>query len=114
MANSIAIMSDAAHIACDVFGFGVSICALKYALTQADEHYTFGYHRAEVLGAFCSIFTVWVMTALLMYEATMRFFEPPEILGGVMLTIAVLSLFFNLIMIKILHSGEGGHVHIGG
>ena len=54
------------------------------------------------------------MTGWLFYEATMRFFDPPEIGGEIMLTVAVTSFFFNLIQIKILHSGEGGHVHIGG
>jgi len=96
-ANSIAIMSDAAHIASDVIGFGISIIALKIAHRQANDTYTFGYHRVEVLGAFCSIFTVWFMTGWLFYEATMRFFDPPEIGGSIMLTVAVASFFFNLI-----------------
>ena len=68
----------------------------------------------EILGAFGSIFIIWLMTAFLIYEATMRFFKPPEITGWIMLSVAVLSFFFNLIQIKILHSGEGGHVHAGG
>ena len=113
-ADSIAIMSDAAHIASDVIGFGISICALRMAHRKADSTYTFGYHRVEIIGAFCSIFTIWIMTVWLLYEATQRFFNPPEIMGGIMLSIAVLSFFFNLIQIKILHSGEGGHVHAGG
>ena len=113
-ADSIAIMSDAAHIASDVFGFGISIFALHIAHKRADEKYTFGYHRVEILGAFGSIFVIWIMTAFLIYEATCRFFEPPEIIGSVMLGVAILSFFFNLIQIKILHSGEGGHVHLGG
>lgn len=78
-ADSIAIMSDAAHIASDVIGFGISICALHIAHRNANSTYTFGYHRVEILGAFCSIFTIWIMTAWLIYEATQRFFKEPEI-----------------------------------
>ena len=96
-ANSIAIMSDAAHIASDVIGFGISICALQIAHRAANTKYTFGYHRVEILGAFCSIFTIWLMTVWLIYEATMRFFTPPEIGGKIMLSVACLSFFFNLI-----------------
>ena len=70
LANSIAIMSDAAHIASDVIGFGISICALKIAHRRANSQYTFGYHRVEIVGAFCSIFTIWIMTVWLFYEAT--------------------------------------------
>ena len=73
-ANSIAIMSDAAHIASDVIGFGISICSLKIAQRHATDKYTFGYHRVEIIGAFCSIFTIWILTVWLLYEATKRFF----------------------------------------
>ena len=113
-ANSIAIMSDAAHIASDVIGFGISICALKIAHRNADSTYTFGYHRVEIIGAFCSIFTIWIMTVWLLYEATKRFWGTEDIGGTLMLSVAGASFVFNLIQIKILHSGEGGHVHIGG
>ena len=113
-ANSIAIMSDAAHIASDVIGFGISICALRIATRNANSQYTFGYHRYEIIGAFCSIFTIWIMTLWLFVEATKRFFNPPEIGGTIMFATAIASFFFNLIQIKILHSGEGGHVHAGG
>ena len=113
-ANSIAIMSDAAHIASDVIGFGISICALKIAHRNANSTYTFGYHRVEIIGAFCSIFTIWIMTIWLLYEATKRFWGTEDIGGTLMLSVAGASFVFNLIQIKILHSGEGGHVHAGG
>ena len=114
-ANSIAIMSDAAHIASDVIGFGISICALRIAHKDANAKYTFGYHRVEIIGAFCSLFTIWIMTAWLVYEAIGRFFDPDtSVVGPIMLTVACMSFIFNLIQIKILHSGEGGHVHLGG
>lgn len=96
-ADSIAIMSDAAHIASDVIGFGISICALKIAHRDANKEFTFGYHRVEILGALCSIFTVWIMTVWLFVEATERFFTQPEIAGTIMFSVAILSFFFNLI-----------------
>lgn len=113
MANSIAIMSDAAHLASDVFGLGVSVVTLNVAMRDANKTFTYGYHRAEIMGALFSLLTIWLMAAWLVYEATFRFFDPPEIMGGIMLSVAILSLVFNLIQIKILHSGEGGHMHAG-
>jgi len=68
--NSIAIMSDAVHIASDVIGFGISICCLKIAQRNATTKFTYGYHRAEIVGAFCSIFAIWIPTIWLIYEAT--------------------------------------------
>ena len=113
MSNSIAIMSDAAHLGSDVFGLGVSVIALNMAMKNSTQTYTFGYHRVEVLGALFSIFTIWVMAAGLVYEATMRFYDPPEIMGNIMFGVAVLSLVFNIIQIWILHTGEGAHMHGG-
>jgi solute carrier family 30 (zinc transporter), member 2 len=74
---------------------------------------SFGYHRAEVVGTLGSIIFLWVLTIWLVFEATDRFFNPPEIEGFIMFVTAVLGLIFNLIQMKILHSGEG-HYHLGG
>lgn len=112
--GSIAILSDAAHIASDAIGFSISILALHISHTRANSKYTFGYHRVEVLGALCSIFAVWAMTAFLVCKAWPRLFDPHDVGGRGMLWIAFASLIFNLIMIKVLHSGEGGHAHPGG
>jgi hypothetical protein len=60
-----------------------------------------------------SIATMWVMTVWLLVEATNRFFEPPKVHGWIMLLVACIGLVFNLIQIKILHTGDG-HYHLGG
>ena len=83
-AHSIAILSDAAHLGTDVLGLAISVIAMAIAQKQATERFSFGFHRAEVLGAIISILTIWVMVAGLVYEATMRFLNPPEIAGKVM------------------------------
>lgn len=53
------------------------------------------------------------MTLWLLGEATKRFFEPPQVKGKIMLIVAVMGLFFNLIQMRILHAGDG-HYHLGG
>ena len=73
MADSIAILSDAAHLVSDVFGLGVSVWAIHIATNNANSKYTYGYHRAEILGTLTSIFTIWAMTAYLVDEAVHRF-----------------------------------------
>lgn len=97
LANSIAIMSDAAHLTSDVIGIGISILALHMAQQGSSGTYTFGLHRAEIIGALISIFTIWGMAIWLCVEATRRLYEPPEIVGSVMFGVACMSLVFNLI-----------------
>ena len=53
------------------------------------------------------------MTIWLVYEASERFTKPSAVNGGLMWIVAVVSLIFNIIQIKILHSGDG-HYHLGG
>ena len=97
LAHSIAIMSDAAHLVSDALGILISIIALKIAEKEANDSNTFGYHRAEVIGALLSIFFIWGVTIWLMVEATYRILYPESINGKTMLYVSVMCLVFNLI-----------------
>ena len=110
VANSVALLGDAGHLATDALGVSISVVAICIAQKHATKKYSFGFHRAEVLGALVSIFSIWLMLVFLCFEAVERVRNPPEIDGTVMLSTAILSIVFNLIMIKVLHSGEG-HSH---
>lgn len=96
-AGSIAIFADSAHLASDIVGFGVSILALKLAQKDSTDHLTYGWHRAEIIGTMVSVASIWIMTVWLFVEATMRFFEPVQVVGPKMLMMAILSLVFNCI-----------------
>ena len=96
-AGSIAIMADAAHLSSDIIGFGVSIIALRLGQKGPNDHLTYGWNRAEIIGTMVSVATIWVMTVWLFIEATFRFFEEPQVTGSKMLIIAVIALMFNLI-----------------
>lgn len=97
MAGSIAIFTDSAHLASDMLGFAISMMALNMGQQGSTQHYTFGWHRAEVVGTLVSISVIWIMTLWLIGEATKRFFEPPQVKGLTMLIVAVMGLIFNLI-----------------
>jgi solute carrier family 30 (zinc transporter), member 2 len=99
MADSIAIISDAAHLGSDVLGFGVTIWALSMSRKKSGGKYTYGYHRAEVLGTIFSIFTIWAMVAYLVNNAIHRFMNPAAhpIEGAYMLIVSCCGLGFNLI-----------------
>lgn len=97
LAGSIAIFTDSAHLASDLLGFGVSILALHLAQKSAEGNLTYGWHRAEIIGTLVSVSSIWIMTGWLFYEATKRFFQPPQVEGDVMLIVSVMGLIFNLI-----------------
>jgi zinc transporter 2 len=105
MANSIAIMTDAAHLLSDLLSFIISIVALYYAKFPADKKFTYGYHRSEVLGALISITIVWILTVLLLSESIQKLYESHHpVKGDVMLITSTIGLVFNMIMAYVLHS----------
>lgn len=115
LAHSIAIMSDAAHLVSDALGIVISIVALKVAEREANDRNTFGYHRAEVLGALASIFFIWGVTIWLIVEATFRILYPLTIDGKTMLYVSLMCLVFNLVQMSILHSKDlHDHAHLPG
>src|SRR6476646_7753781 len=106
-AGSLAIMTDAAHLRSDLAGFLVSLICLWLTKRKATAVLSFGFKRAEVLGALLSVSLIWVVTGFLLVEAVERSsqilrrdpnYEP--INGELMLGVAVLGLMCNLIILK--------------
>ena len=81
-------MTDAAHMFSDLAGFGVSILSIWIGTLPSTEKYTFGYKRAEIIGALVSVLLIWGLTVGLVYEAVMRTLNPEEVDGFIMLITA--------------------------
>ena len=130
VSGSLAILTDAAHLMSDLVGFVVSLVALHLAKRKPTAVLSFGFKRAEVLGALLSVSIIWVLTGFLLIEAFSRarriLFplkgdEPVEpIKGDVMFLVACLGLLCNLVMLAVLgghghsHALGGGHGHAHG
>jgi len=115
LANSLAIMTDAAHLLSDLAGFLISIFALWLATRPATSRLSFGFHRAEILRALISVLLIWLLTGILVYEAVWRLMHPQDVDGKIMFIVATLGLLVNFTMGIILLQGGHGHSHgLGG
>lgn len=76
LANSLAIMTDAAHMFSDVSGFFISICSILVSKLPATSKMTYGYQRAEIIGAMTSVILIWGLTLWLITESIQRLFHP--------------------------------------
>lgn len=112
IANSLAIMTDAAHLLSDLASFLISIFALWLATRAPTSRLSFGFHRAEILGALISVIMIWLLTGILVYEAVQRIREPEEVDGKIMFIVACCGLGVNLAMGLILY--QSGHQHSHG
>lgn len=102
--NSLALLSDAAHVFLDLFALILSLAAIKLASIPASERHTFGFHRSEVFASFINGLTVFLMALGILYEAWLRFAAPEAVKSLPMLIIAVIGLVMNLLAAKALHS----------
>ena len=64
-----AIIADAAHMLSDFFSLGISLGAIYLSERPMVKKYTFGYKRAEVIGALLIIIIIWIVTGVLLYLA---------------------------------------------
>ena len=111
LANSIAIMSDAAHLLSDLLGFIISIISIHISRKVAKNDMSYGYHRAEIIGALVSIILIWALTLWLLYEATLRIIRTPQVDGLIMIIIAIIGFSFNVIMGVVLAKSGVPHSH---
>nr|BAJ97879.1 predicted protein [Hordeum vulgare subsp. vulgare] len=116
-ANSLAILTDAAHLLSDVAAFAISLFSLWAAGWEATPQQSYGFFRIEILGALVSIQLIWLLAGILVYEAIMRLLnESGEVQGSLMFAVSAFGLFVNIIMAVLLghDHGHGGHGHSHG
>lgn len=105
--NSLALLSDAAHVFMDLFALGLSLMAIFLANRPADDERTFGWHRAEVFASLINGSTLLVIAIGILFEAWERFSHPEAVKSKEMFIIAVIGLVANLVAASRLH----GHSH---
>eukprot|EP00794_Sanderia_malayensis_P012305 gene12305-13574_t len=114
LANSLAVMTDAAHLLSDFAGFMISLFAIWLGTRKATKKMSFGWHRAEVMGALLSVLIIWILTGILVYEAVMRLIKGNiKIDAVIMLITSGIGVVINIILGATLHGGHG-HSHGGG
>ena len=106
LTNSLALLPDAGHMLSDAISLAVALAAFKMGEKAADSARTYGYRRFEILAAVFNGVTLIVIAVFIIIEAAGRFINPPEVATTGMLIIAVLGLLVNIVVAKILMSGD--------
>ena len=115
VSGSLALLSDAGHMAADAVALGAALVATRIATRQdTTGRRTYGSYRAEV---FASGFTVLLMLGVAVYvviEALSRIGESVEVEAGPMLIVGVLGLVINLISMALLRGGAAESLNVKG
>jgi cobalt-zinc-cadmium efflux system protein len=96
IANSLALLSDAAHMLTDAAAIGLALVAINLARRPAEGRMTFGLKRVEILSAQANGITLLVLAALIAIEAVGRLVSPPAVEGGLILVVALVGIVVNL------------------
>jgi cobalt-zinc-cadmium efflux system protein len=102
VSNSLALLSDSAHMISDVFALGLSMIAIYMARRPSNSKYTFGFLRFEIIASFLNGLTLIIIAVGISIEGIRRMVNPEEIDLRLMLTIAVIGLIVNIVLTIVL------------
>ncbi|MED3748888.1 cation diffusion facilitator family transporter [Geobacillus stearothermophilus] len=102
ISNSLALLSDSAHMASDVLALGLSMVALYMATRPPNRRFTFGFLRFEIITSFLNGLTLAVIALWILWEGIQRFLHPEPINFRLMLGIAAIGLIVNLTLTIVL------------
>ncbi len=105
LTGSLALLADAGHMLTDAAGLAIALVAATLALRPATARRTWGYRRAEVLGATLQAAALFAVGVYVLVEATRRLFDPPDIAPSAVVVFAVVGLAANVIALLVLTRG---------
>ncbi|MFD7227788.1 cation diffusion facilitator family transporter [Streptomyces sp. NPDC059881] len=114
LADSLALIADAAHMATDALGLAMALLAIHFAGRPADTNRTFGFARAEILAALANCVLLLGVGGFLLYEAVQRFITPAETRGEVAIVFALVGLAANMVSLSLLVRGQKESLNVRG
>ncbi|GMV29104.1 MAG: cation transporter [Rhodanobacteraceae bacterium] len=112
--NSLALLSDAAHMFTDVAALAIALLAIRIGKRAADRRRTFGYARFEILAATFNAVLLFLVALYILWEAADRFRTPAPVQSTAMMAIAALGLVVNLISMRLLQASSEKSLNVKG
>lgn len=108
LAGSLALISDAGHMATDAAGLVVALIAQVISRRPPSHRASYGHARAEVLAAFVNALSMLVLVVWISVEAVQRLLHPAAVQGTPVMVVAALGLAVNAIVAWLLARSGGG------
>lgn len=114
LAQSLALLSDAAHMLTDAGALLMSLVVIRLVARPARGNLTFGLRRTEILSAQANGATLLVLSGLVVYEAIRRLVTPPRPGGLAILIVALAGIVVNLLATQQLAKADRESLNIRG
>ena len=111
-ANSLALLTDAAHNLTDVIALGLSWFAIRLTSQPANARKTYGYHRAGILVALLNSTTLVLISIGIFYEAYHRFLSPPNVQSSILIGVGLIAVVINLVTALLVHRGSESDLNL--
>jgi cobalt-zinc-cadmium efflux system protein len=112
LSGSLALLADAGHMLTDFASLALAWLGFRLARQPADWRRTYGFDRFSVLVAFVNGIALFAIAAGIVLEAVRRIYQPVQVLGGLMLWVAVAGLAVNIGVFLILRTGDHQNLNI--
>ncbi|MGZ5316395.1 MAG: cation diffusion facilitator family transporter [Solirubrobacterales bacterium] len=114
VADSLALLSDAAHMLTDAVAIALALLALRLARRPPAGSFTYGMKRAEILSAAINGASLLVLGGLIVVEGVRRLIEPPDVDGLLVLIVALVGIPVNLAALRLIASAERRSLNVEG
>jgi cobalt-zinc-cadmium efflux system protein len=114
VADSLALLSDAAHMLTDAGSIGLALVAARLAARPPGGRYTFGLGRAEILSAQVNGASLLVLAGVISWEAISRLGDPPEVDGAIVLVVGLAGAAVNVAAAWALSRAERRSLNVEG
>jgi cobalt-zinc-cadmium efflux system protein len=114
VAQSLALLSDAAHMLTDAGSIILAIIAIRLAARPPRGGYTYGLKRVEILSAQANGLTLLLFAAWLAYEAIRRLIDPPPVAGALVLVTALVGVVVNIVATWCLSKANRSSLNVEG
>ena len=111
-ANSLALLTDAAHNFTDVIALGISWYAVRWTTQPSNSRKTYGYHRVGILAALLNSTTLVIISLGIFFEAYRRFINPPHVNSIILISVGFLAFMVNLISALLLQRGSKNDLNL--
>jgi len=102
LTGSLALLADAVHMLSDNVALSLALAAVWLAGRPSSPERSFGYQRVEILAALVNGAVLVALAIWIFVEAYGRFSDPPDVLAGWMLAVALVGLAGNLVAAALL------------
>lgn len=112
LANSLALLSDAAHMLTDILALALSVLAFRFSNKPPTKKTTFGFYRLEIFAAQINGGVLAFLSLVIFYEAYKRLIEPEPIKSLLVIVVAGVGLLANIISALILHRSSKKNINV--